>query len=341
MGQKLGQREIDMVVDAIESRLPQGVKDFAKWYSESDERANQRLRKRGYTDEQINSASQQQAQYTNNGEATQQLLETVSDKTNVALPLVMFGAAVAEYRAFGKATGSITKKQLQNWARQQPAKPAYAMTPEQQANINRAFQGMPPDQVAAQARGTMKQFLLDGGQLGGGGSYGVSDAIEDGLTITSRGGSGTGGRPSARAASPALDFKAGEYGRKADQQQYVRDRLNKTRSSGTPTTNPQSSAPGAVTTHPLDAFRDDMNYQRSKRSGKRSFSEPETTVRAADDGEIPGVQIRGGNRPEPVQRSKQQQQQARTTLKRLLRGAKKRGDATAIQRIEQRLKNVK
>jgi hypothetical protein len=134
---KLGASAIRRTKQAISSRLPQQVKDAAKWYGESGQRANQRLKDRGFTQEQIDERRTIEAKHSKSGDATQQLLSQVSDALNVAPEIVQGVTAIAETAISGRLAASATKRTLQNVATKAPAPVAHAMGPDKRRDLIR------------------------------------------------------------------------------------------------------------------------------------------------------------------------------------------------------------
>lgn len=125
---KVGASAIRRLKQAISHRLPQPVKAAAKWYEQSDERAEQRLRDRGITQKQIdNSNAIINSVNGSNGDATQRLLRQISDKTNIAPELINTAAFVAETVISGRVGKAMANRSLQGASRA-PAPVALAMS---------------------------------------------------------------------------------------------------------------------------------------------------------------------------------------------------------------------
>ena len=118
--------------DAIKSRLPKSVKETvkrgAKWYAESEKRANQRLLDRGYTQKQIDEANRVKAELSmGSGEADAKAIKFLSDKTNIAPEIVGGGITAATMAIDARMGAKTAQRSLTNAVRKMDAPVAYAM----------------------------------------------------------------------------------------------------------------------------------------------------------------------------------------------------------------------
>ena len=126
---KLGASAVRRTVQAIGGVMkytPQPLKDFAKWYSESGQRENQRYLDRGFTQQQIDAANAEKQKYSKYPDATQKFLGAISDKTNVAPEIINAGAAIVETAVSGRLGKTMAKSTLTGAANNVDAPVAHA-----------------------------------------------------------------------------------------------------------------------------------------------------------------------------------------------------------------------
>lgn len=129
-----GEEQLDQASLFIQKHTPGFVKSAVKWFGETDQRAEQRLLSRGYTQEAIDIANKEKERYSATPIGTQQLLSKVVEATNIDPRIVNTGADLLTSFVSGKAGLNSLKVGLTNWAgTTKKVKPAFALTPKQAA----------------------------------------------------------------------------------------------------------------------------------------------------------------------------------------------------------------
>ena len=129
-----GEEQLDKASLFIQKHTPGFIKSAVKWFGETEQRAEQRLLSRGYTQEAIDKANKEKEQYSATPTGTQQLLSKVTDITNIDPRIVNTAADLLTSFASGKAGLNSLKVGLTNWAgTTKKVKPAFALTPKQAA----------------------------------------------------------------------------------------------------------------------------------------------------------------------------------------------------------------
>ena len=122
-----GQETLDKASLFIQQHTPGFIKQATQWFGESDQRAAERLKARGFSQESISKANKE----LNPGpDATDKFLQKITDVTNVDPRIVRTTVGALTSAAQGKAGISQLKTGLTNWARQLKAKPVQALTPK-------------------------------------------------------------------------------------------------------------------------------------------------------------------------------------------------------------------
>jgi hypothetical protein len=125
---KLGAQTIrragSIAAKLYDRHAPQALKDGVKWLGNSEERTQQRLRDRGFTQKQIDEQHSWH-DFKSSEDATTKLLRNVSDATNIAPEIVNAGAFLLETAAEGISGRAMARSSLRGLSRA-PAPKAFA-----------------------------------------------------------------------------------------------------------------------------------------------------------------------------------------------------------------------
>ena len=123
---KKGAKQLNRISKSLqrfyEKNAPQKVKDAVKWYSEASERENQRYLDRGFSQDQIDKANAEKQAMTMTGQGTERLIQSVSDKTNIAPQIIGGAVTLAQTAIEGKLSAGAVKRVGQSRLRDKIAK---------------------------------------------------------------------------------------------------------------------------------------------------------------------------------------------------------------------------
>ena len=124
-----GEEVLDKASLFIQQNTPGFIKQAVQWFGETDQRAAERLKARGFSQQDIDKQNQFRQQWEST-EATDKFVQKITDVTNVDPRIVRTTAGALATALQGKAGITQLKTGLTNWAKRLQVKPVHALTPK-------------------------------------------------------------------------------------------------------------------------------------------------------------------------------------------------------------------
>lgn len=120
-----GEKELDKASLFIQQHTPGFIKQAVKWFGETEQRATDRLKARGFSQKEIDESNKFR-DWATSQPATDKALKQISDVTNIDPRIIGPAVGVLTSAVQGKAGINQLKTGLTNWAKHLQVKPVYA-----------------------------------------------------------------------------------------------------------------------------------------------------------------------------------------------------------------------